>query len=108
MLTKLLWDAYLWPGIARGMAGHPEALPQMDCQPSWFQLNYWRYTHQAVEWDFHKAEVGKTWWLITDQPAFGRAEQTLTIFINPPPQPVESTITAPGVIYNKATQRQRQ
>lgn len=36
-----------------------------------------------------------------NQPTFCRAEQPLALLIDPAPQPMESTVTAPWVVYNR-------
>lgn len=102
------WHAhspYLWSRVTRGMAGHPEALSEAHSKPPGLKLHQWWDTHKAIEGDLHKAEVGEARRLGADQPTFGRAEEPLALLINPAPQPVESTVTAPWVVCSRAEDR---
>lgn len=83
------------------MAGHPEALSQAHSDPPGLQLHQWRDTHQAIEGDLHQAEVGEARWLGADQATLCRAEQPLALLIDPAPQPVQSTVTAPRVVCQR-------
>lgn len=96
---------YLRTGVAGGVAGHPEALPQAHSQPPGLQLHQRGDAHQAVEGNLHQAEVGEARRLGADQPTLGGAEQSLPRLVDPAPQPVEGAVAAPRVVYSRGEDR---